>query len=762
MSADDRSGPIETGDPEVRSPPGVAGGPAAATSALGYTLTRAGLVRGTAALWRLNQPDGFDCPSCAWPDPEERGHLEFCENGARATADEATTRKVGPDFFAEWPVASLRRQSDAWLNAQGRITHPMVKREGAAHYTPISWDEAFALCAAELNGLQSPDEAIFYTSGRTSNEAAFLYQLFVRQLGTNNLPDCSNMCHESSGTGLSEVIGVGKGTVQLDDFAKADLIVIVGQNPGTNHPRMLSTLRAQKARGCRIITVNPLREAGLLRFSHPQEPSDWLKGGVSLTDLYLQVRVGGDLALFQGINKALLEEEAERPGEVLDQRFIAEHTQGFAELQASLASVAWEPLEQQSGLSRQQMREAAALTIAAERVIVCWAMGITQHRHGVGNVQEIVNYLLLRGNLGKPGAGACPVRGHSNVQGDRTMGVWEKVPAWIEALEREAQFSAPRRHGYDTVGAIAAMREGVAKVFFGLGGNFLSAAPDTLATAAALERCRLTAHVSTKLNRSHLTCGALALILPCLGRSDADRDAGGGLQRVTVEDSMGVVHTSMGRLPPPSEHLLSEPRLVARLAQATLGERSRVDWQALGDSHDAIRELIGKVVPGFADFNRRVRAPSGFVLPNAARERRWQTGAGRALFTVQPLPEDLGTTDDRKLVLTTIRAHDQFNTTVYDLDDRYRGIHGHRRVVLCNPRDLQRLGLHEGQAVTLCSHYRGEQRRAERFITVAYDLPAGQAAAYFPEANVLVPADSYADKSRTPTSKAIVISLHPE
>jgi molybdopterin-dependent oxidoreductase alpha subunit len=753
-------GPIETGTPHLRPYEHAAGGLDAVTSSLGFTLRRAGAWRGGKALLRLNQEGGYDCPSCAWPDPKERAALEFCENGARAAADEATTRRAGPELFRQWSIAQLKEQPDVWLNAQGRLTHPMVKHRGATHYEPIGWDEAFALLAGELVALGDPDAAVFYTSGRTSNEAAFLYQLFVRHFGTNNLPDCSNMCHESSGTGLHEVIGVGKGTVQLEDFEQADLIFVIGQNPGTNHPRMLTTLRAAKQRGARIIAVNPLREAGLVRFQHPQHPVDWLSGGVALTDLFLQVRIGGDIALFKGLMKGLLEEELRQPGKVFDRDFIGKHTVGFAALVSSLDTFDWSVLETQSGVARSEMRQAARMTAEAKGVIACWAMGITQHQHGVANVQEIVNFMLLGGNLGKPGAGICPVRGHSNVQGDRTMGVWEKPPAWIEALERVAGFRAPRRHGLDTVGAIAAMREGTAKIFFGLGGNFVSASPDTRATAQAMQRCRVTAHVSTKLNRSHLTCGDIALILPCLGRSELDAPSGGAPQFVTVEDSMGVVHTSRGALAPASQHLLSEPQIVARLAVMTLGGSTKLDWHSLGTDYDRIRDLIAEVVPGFEDFNRRVRLPTGFVLPNAARERRWNTPVGAALFTVHPLPR-LDTAPGQ-LVLTTVRTHDQFNTTVYDTNDRYRGIYGHRRVVMLHPDDMDERGLAEGQAVTLVSHFKGETRRASRFVAVPYDVPRGQAAAYFPEANVLVPADSYADKSRTPTSKAITITLEPE
>ena len=576
------------------------GGLAAVWSSMKHASREMGLVRGARTLLKVNQKDGFDCPGCAWPDPDgERSHAEFCENGAKAVAEEATTRRVTPDFFREWSVPDLSQKSDFWLGKQGRITHPVVLRRGATHYEEIGWDEVFRLIAGELNALGSPDEAAFYTSGRTSNEAAFLYQLFVRQFGTNNLPDCSNMCHESSGRALTETIGVGKGTVTLQDFDLADLIFVIGQNPGTNHPRMLSTLRAAKRRGCKIVHVNPLPEAGLARFKHPQHPADLLGGGTELTDLFLQVRVNGDVPLLKGLMKEVLEEEKRRPGEVLDRRFIEEKAHGFEEFARALDGVGWDEIVEQGGVARAQLQEAARLYAGSERVIVCWAMGLTQHKNAVANIQEIVNLLLLRGNLGRPGAGACPVRGHSNVQGDRTMGIWERpADTFLDALAQEFDFEPPRRHGLDTVETIKAMHSGQVKLFFALGGNFLSATPDTEFTARALGRCRLTAHVSTKLNRSHLVTGEQALILPCLGRTERDRQRSGE-QFVSVENSMGVVHSSRGSLEPASPELLSEPAIVARLARATLGGRSGVDWGWLVEDYDRVRELIERVIPGF-------------------------------------------------------------------------------------------------------------------------------------------------------------------
>ncbi|HYO99862.1 MAG TPA: FdhF/YdeP family oxidoreductase [Pyrinomonadaceae bacterium] len=739
-----------------------AGGLPAIVSAMKHSWSEMGAARTLKTLSRINQKGGFDCPGCAWPEPDgERTHFEFCENGAKHVADEATTKRVTPDFFEKWSVAELSRQSDMWLNDQGRLTHPMLLRRASDRYEPVSWDEAFKLVADELNALASPDEAVFYTSGRTSNEAAFLYQLFVRQFGTNNLPDCSNMCHESSGSALTETIGVGKGTVTLEDFALAEAIFVIGQNPGTNHPRMLSTLQAAKRRGCRIVHINPLPEAGMSRFKHPQEVFDTLVGrGTQLADLFLQVRINGDVALLQGISKAVLEEEARRAGEVLDHEFIAAHTTGFAEFAASLGAARWDEITEGSGISRVQIEEAARLFIESNRTIFCWAMGLTQHRNAVANIQEIVNLLLLRGQLGKPGAGACPVRGHSNVQGDRTMGIWERpTPAFLDALAREFSFEPPRAHGFDTVEAIKAMHAGRAKVFFAMGGNFLSATPDTEYTAEALRRLRLTVQVSTKLNRAHLITGEQALILPCLGRTEIDRQATGE-QFVSAENSMGVVQSSRGNLPPASAELLSETMIVARLAEATLrGARGNVNWLELAADYDLIRERISRVVVGFENYNERVRRPGGFYLPNLARAREWKTASGKAQFTVHALPQH--TLAPGQFLMMTIRSHDQFNTTIYGLDDRYRGIRNERRVVMLNPEDIREAGLTEGAVVDLISHFEGEERIARRFIVVPYSIPRRSAATYFPETNVLVPIRSVAEKSNTPASKSVVISLRP-
>jgi len=750
--------PAEEAPPVVKPVSKVAGGLPAVLSTAKYTFKEMGAVRGTRTLLQLNQKQGIDCPGCAWPEPDgERSHFEFCEEGAKHVADEATTKRVTPEFFKDWTVTQLSHQSDQWLNAQGRITHPLVLRAGADHYEAIGWPDAFALIAAELNSLASPDEAIFYTSGRTSNEAAFLYQLFVRQFGTNNLPDCSNMCHESSGTGMKETLGFGKGTVTLADFDLADAIFVVGQNPGTNHPRMLTSLMQAKRRGCKIVHINPLPETGLVRFKHPQEVWTWLGKGTRLADLFLQVRINGDVALLKAIMKELFDAEQRRPGRVLDHEFINSHTTGFDEFKTALGRIHWGDILEQSGVTKVKIEDAARIFMESERVIFCWAMGLTQHKNAVANIEEIVNLMLLRGQIGKPGAGLCPVRGHSNVQGDRTMGIWEQpTTKFLDDLATEFDFEPPRRHGLDTVHAIQAMHIGEAKVFFALGGNFLSATPDTEYTAEALRRCRLTVQVSTKLNRAHLITGEQALILPCLGRTEIDEQESGP-QMVTTENSMAVVEGWEGRLQPASKDLLSEPAIVSGLAKAVLGARSQVDWDGMRANYDQIREHIEHVVPGFADYNQRARQPGGFYLPNPIRDLEFNTDDGQAHFTVHELPRhDL---QPGQFLMMTMRSHDQFNTTIYGLDDRYRGIHNGRRVVFLNPDDIRLDGLHDGQTVDLISHFEGEERVAHRFTIVSYSIPRRCAATYFPETNVLVSARNFADKSNTPASKSVVISI---
>jgi molybdopterin-dependent oxidoreductase alpha subunit len=748
--------------PEVSPPRHAAVGLPAILQSVKISSAQMGTRRAVKTLLAVNQPDGFDCPGCAWPDPSHPHTAEFCENGAKAVAEEATLRRVTPEFFAAHPVAELAERSGYWLGQQGRLTTPMLLDEGADHYTPVSWERAFDLVAEELAALGSPNEAAFYTSGRTSNEAAFLYQLFARQLGTNNLPDCSNMCHESSGSALTETLGVGKGSVHLKDLYQADLIIVAGQNPGTNHPRMLSALERAKRAGAKVVSVNPLPEAGLERFKNPQTPRGLVGGGTKLTDLFLQIRLGGDLALFRALNLLLLEAEDKEPGTVLDRDFIDEHTHGFDAWAEEARTTGWDAVLAATGLPEAQIRELAEMVLRSEKIIVCWAMGLTQHKHSVPTIREVVNFLLLRGNVGRPGAGVCPVRGHSNVQGDRTMGIFERpAPAFLDALGREFRFEPPREHGFDTVDTIRAMRDGRVKVFFAMGGNFVSAASDTEVTEAATRRCRLTVHVSTKLNRSHVVTGARALILPTLGRTDRDRTTKGP-QQVTVEDSMGMVHASRGSLTPPAETVLSEVAIICRLARRVLGPKNAVPWEDFAEDYGTIRARIARVVPGFEDFNEKIRKPGGFPLPHAPRDSRtFPTTTGKANFTVNELtaPE----VPEGCLLLQTLRSHDQYNTTIYGLDDRYRGIKDGRRVVLIHPEDAAEHGLAEGAYTDLVSEWSdGVERRAPHFRVVHYPTARGCAAAYYPETNVLVPLDSTADTSNTPTSKSVVIRLEPD
>ncbi|HEX3696513.1 MAG TPA: FdhF/YdeP family oxidoreductase [Polyangia bacterium] len=717
-----------------------------------------GVKRSLKTLLALNQKDGFDCPSCAWPDPDgERKTAEFCENGAKAVASEAMVARADPAFFAGHSIAELLTQSDFWLDQQGRITHPMFRREGATHYQPIEWQQAFELVGAELRALRSPDQASFYTSGRASNEAAFLYGLFARLYGTNNLPDCSNMCHESSGLGLTETIGVGKSTVKIEDLSCADSIFVIGQNPGTCHPRMLTELQKAARNGCRIVSVNPLPETGMVRFKNPQEPLALFGRGTPIACLFVPVRVNGDVALFKGIMKEMLDADRLSGGKILAHDFIDHHTEGFVALAADLQAESWEAIIAGSGVPRETIREAAQIALASQRMICCWAMGITQHENGVANVQSIVNFALLRGQIGRRGAGLCPVRGHSNVQGDRTVGIWEKMSdAFIAKLGDEFAFSPPRKHGFDTVRTIQAMHEGHVKVFVGLGGNFLSASPDTHYTSEAMRRCRLTVQIATKLNRGHLVTGQQALILPCLGRTERDVQAAGE-QFVTVEDTTGVVHQSRGVLAPASPHLRSEPAIVAGIAQATVTGKGRVDWPAMVADYDRIREHIEHVVPGFTQYNQRVRQPGGFYLPNGPREGTFTTPSKKAHFTVHQIPQRA--LKDGQLLLTTLRSHDQFNTTIYGEHDRYRGVFGGRRVVFLNAEDMQTLGFAANDWVDITSHFGEESRHAARFRVVPYEIPRGCAAAYYPETNVLVPVGSVAEGSNQPASKSVIVTL---
>jgi molybdopterin-dependent oxidoreductase alpha subunit len=710
-------------------------------------------------MFKINQKGGFDCPGCAWPDPDdERSKLgEYCENGMKAIAEEATNKRITSDFFKKYSVQEIANWSDYEIGKKGRLTEPMYLAEGATHYESISWKKAFELIASELNVLASPDEAIFYTSGRTSNEAAFMYQLFVREFGTNNLPDCSNMCHESSGKALNKTLGIGKGSVTLHDLHVADLIIVIGQNPGTNHPRMLSALEKNKENGGTIIAINPLPEAGLMRFTNPQSPIKMLKGGVKLADLFLQVRINGDVALLKAILLLLLKEEEKNPNSVFDHHFIQAKTIGYENFIHDLKKYNFDDLVKESGVEEKYIRQAAQLCIEKKNIIICWAMGLTQHKNAVGNIQELVNLLLLKGSIGKEGAGTCPVRGHSNVQGDRTMGIWEAPKTeFLDQLEKVFDFKAPRKHGYDVVSAIEAMHAGEAKVFFALGGNFLSATPDTSYTAEALRRCNLTVHVSTKLNRSHLVHGKKALILPCLGRTDKDFQASGE-QFVSVENSMGVVHSSRGVLTPCSEQLLSEPAIVAQLAQAVFGEKSKTNWKGFSENYDTVRDAIEQTIKGFENYNERVKNPDGFYLPNGARQQDFNTASGKAHFTINEVPRLQ--IADNELIMMTIRTHDQYNTTIYGLHDRYRGIHNERRIILMNEKDMTKNGLKMNDVVHLYSHFNGIKREAKNFIVVPYDIPTRCTATYFPEANTLVPIDSFADESRTPTSKMVVIRV---
>ena len=750
---------------EVHAPKTSAAGVKAVTVALERGLAQAGVARTVRSMLRVNQRDGFDCPGCAWPESitGRRKPAEFCENGAKAIAEESTVRTVTPQFWAEHSVAQLEDKSEFWLGSQGRITEPVVIRPGDTHYSPISWADAFALIGERIRS-STPERCVFYTSGRTANETAYLYQLFARSLGTNNLPDCSNMCHESSGAALIPTIGVGKGTVSLEDIHHAKLVLVVGQNPGTNHPRMLTALTECRKNGGKVVAVNPLPEAGLLAFKDPQSLGGLVGGGASIADEFLQIKIGGDLALFQALGHLLLAAEIREPGTVVDRDFVEAQSIGFDAYAQARQTLDWARTEEATGLSRGEIEKVAGMLAESKATIVCWALGLTQQPHSVDTLKEIVNLLLLQGNFGKPGAGACPVRGHSNVQGDRTMGIWEKpTEALIASLETEFGYSMPRAHGYDSVQTQHALETGDVDVFVSMGGNFLSAASDTAATAAGLKRTGLTVHVSTKPNRSHVVHGQTSLILPTLGRTDVDDKHPGGRQFVTIEDSMSVVHTTQGRLRPVSEHLLSEPVIIARMAQATLGDNHPVDWRAMADDYDLIRDRISRTIPGFEDFNNRVRTKNGFVLPSPPRDTRtFATAAGRASFTVSPL--EYLQAPPGHLILQTLRSHDQYNTTIYGLDDRYRGISNARRVILVHPEDLAELGYADRELVDVVSTFNGSERRAESFRVVAYPTARRCAAAYYPEANVLVHKDLVARESNTPGYKAVTIRFerrHP-
>jgi molybdopterin-dependent oxidoreductase alpha subunit len=734
-----------------------------------YGIGEMGPVRSSEAFLKINHVDGFDCQSCAWPSPDKKRKIfEFCENGAKAVSDESTKKRITPEFFAQHSIADLAAHDDYWLNQQGRLTSPMVRQPNATHYQPITWPEAFTMIADELNGLDSPDQASFYTSGKTTNEPAFLLQLFARQFGTNNLPDCSNMCHESSGVALVETLGIGKGSCTLEDMESTELIFIFGNNPGTNHPRMLTSLQKAKDQGAKIIAVNPLPEVSLMRVTNPN-PQDYpnvlelpialLGHGQALADLYLPVRVNGDVAAIKGILKDLFERDRAGTVSGIDHKFIAEFTQGFAELQADVEAAGWEEIEEESGLTRNQIHTAADMYAASKKTICAWCLGVTQHRNGVDNVSMIVNLLLVGGNIGRPGAGTVCVRGHSNVQGDRTMGVWERPPKpFLDALKKEFNFEPPQKIGYDTVETLHAMFDDDVKVFFAISGNFLSNVPDTVYSAHAMQRCKLTVHVSTKLNRSHLITGERALILPCLGRTEEDIQAT-GKQFLTVEDSMGIINPSQGFLRPASAHLMSDVAIIANLAHVTLGSRTTTDWLGFAGDYNRIRDAISRVIPGFENFNARLAGEKFFYLPNGARHRIFKTSTGKARLTVCPIPKhDL---KPEELLLTTIRTHDQFNSTIYGLNDRYRGVFDGRRVIFLNPVDMQERNLKAGQIVDIYSHFEGEVRKAPNFAVVPYAIARRSAAAYYPETNVLIPIRSVAAKSNQPAAKCIRITLSP-
>lgn len=722
----------------------------------GKFLMREGFLKGSQTLFRLNQVEGFDCPGCAWPDPEdsERSMTEFCENGVKAIAFETTNKRASSELFSQKTVSELNELDVYSITNQGRLTEPFYYNRAKDKYEPISWDSAFEVVSKHLKSLEKPDDAIFYTSGRTSNEAAFLYQLMGRMLGTNNFPDCSNMCHESSGVGMGESVGIGKGTVSLEDFDKAELIMIFGQNPGTNHPRMLSELQKANKRGAKIVSINPLKEAGLVSFVHPQDVGQMLTNKATpISTNYYQVKLGSDMALVQAIVKYILENYSI----TLDLEFIEKHTAGFEEYKKEILSKDWNELVKQTSLSKEEIIEIAELYVESDKTICCWAMGLTQHEHGVATIEEVMNLLLLKGNIGKEGAGACPVRGHSNVQGDRTVGISEAPKEdFLQKIDSVFNFKSPRSHGYDVVHAIKAMHKEKNKVFIGLGGNFADAAPDTKITYEALESCNLTVHISTHLNKSHLICGKEALILPCLGRTELDIQQN-GVQSVTVEDSMSMVHPSKGRNVPASRDLKSEPAIIAGIADATFG-KEKVDFIDLISDYNKIREKIEEVLPSFTSYNASMESKTGLELYNSARNRVWETETKKANFLVNIAP-DL-TLDENHLSLMTMRSHDQFNTTVYDTNDRYRGIKNKRKIIFLNEKDIKKLGLKNGEFVNIQSHSKDEiKREVLNFEVVAYDIKEGCAGAYFPEATPLVSINHFDKKSFTPSYKFIDITL---
>lgn len=743
---------------KITKPEHVAAGMEAVFAAGKDVFTVANPLRGLKALLKLNQKGGYDCPSCAWPDPDDdRSPIaEYCENGAKAVAEEITTKSLHADFFAENSVYDLSLLDDYHIGKKGRIAEPMYLPEGATHYQPVSWEDAFKKIAAHLNKLNNPNEAIFYTSGRTSNEAAFLYQLFVREFGTNNLPDCSNMCHESTSVALKKQLGLGKASIKLEDLHYAEVIIIIGQNPGTNAPRMLTALRKGKENGAKIIAINPMKETGLLGFADPQNVKSALHINTKVSDIYLQPKINADQALMKAMALMLWDEE-KKTGKVFDHDFINKFTHGYEELLANLSTYNIDELLAYCGIERKQLQAVIDLIKNKTKIIFCWAMGITQHKNAVNTIYDIVNILLLKGSIGKPGAGTCPVRGHSNVQGDRTVGIWEKpAKEMLDKIQEVYGFDPPREDGYDVVKSVKAMHDGKAKVFFAMGGNFLSATPDTNYSAEGLRQCDLTVHVSTKLNRSHLVHGKEALILPCLSRSD--KDVHDGVEHfVSTEGTTGVVQSSKGVLEPVSKNLLSEPVIVCHLAKATLGSKTKVDWNKFEKNYDAIRDDIEKVVEGFDNYNTRVRVKGGFYLPNGPREQKFKTDNNKANFFVTPLEKHV--LKDDELMMMSVRSHDQFNTTIYGLQDRYRGVHNERRVIFMNAKDIQKNNLIKNDVVDIYSNYEGKERVASKFIVVEYDIPEACVATYFPETNVLVPVANTADGSNQPASKSVIVKV---
>jgi molybdopterin-dependent oxidoreductase alpha subunit len=731
------------------------------THSMGPAFSEMGVGRSVKLLTQMNQVGGFDCMSCAWPDPDHRKTLEFCENGAKAVTWEATPVTIPTSFWAENSISSLWDKSEYWLGMQGRLSEPLYKPKGKDNYEPISWENAFTIIGDRLKALDSPNEATFYTSGRTANETAFIYQLLARSFGTNNLPDCSNMCHESTGKALGEVIGIGKSTIAYKDFEKADLIIIMGQNPGTNHPRMLTALEEAKEAGATIVAVNPLLEAGLIRYKNPQKVKGIIGHGTGLADQYMQIRAGGDGWLMKAISKRVFEAEAANPGKVLDHNFLDEHCSGLEEFKAHVAKLDHEAVLEATGLTTEEIDELAERYLKADKVIITWAMGLTQHKDAVSIIKEVMNLLLLRGNIGKPGAGASPIRGHSNVQGDRTMGIWEKMPpAFLDALQKEFNFDPPREDGVDAVGAIEAMLSGKTKVWIAMGGNLVSAVSDTRAAEAAFRKLGLNVQISTKLNRNHLTGGDEALILPCLGRTDIDIQASGP-QMLSIEDSVCAIRSTSGKVPPMSDKLLSEVSIVTRIARQLFGEDGPINWAGFEANYDTIRDHIEHVVKGFDRFNERLHRDKEFILPHGPRDTRtFTTPSGKAMITVNEL--EYIELPSGRLLLQSMRAHDQFNTTIYSLDDRYRGIKKSRKVIFVNPDDLPMLGVEDGQIVDVHSEFTDNvDRVVHDFKVVAFPTSRGCAATYFPEGNPLVPLGFTAHGSNTPASKSVVVRLEP-